>query len=105
VECNGFRDVFKDFPAGTVVLGASADGLEKNKEFSDKNMYPYPLLCDTDAKLIKALGIEIAGKGIPQRITFVIDPDGKIAKIYDKVKPKGHAEEVLSAVKELTAKK
>lgn len=86
------------------MLGASADGVEKNQEFTDKNKYTYPLLCDPEAKLIKALGIEIAGKGMAQRVTFVIDPDGKVAKIYDKVKPQGHAEQVVKDVKELAKK-
>lgn len=86
------------------MLGASADKVEKNQEFSDKNMYTYPLLCDPELKLIKALGIEIAGRGMAQRVTFVLDKDGKIAKIYDKVRPQGHAAEVLKDVKELAAK-
>ena len=86
------------------MLGASADSLELNQQFTDKNKYTYPLLCDPEAKLIKALGIEIAGRGMAQRVTFVIDPDGKVAKIYDKVKPQGHAAEVVKDVKELAKK-
>jgi thioredoxin-dependent peroxiredoxin len=87
------------------VLGGSADSVEKNDEFTKKNGYTYPLLCDPEAKLIKALGIEIAGRGMAQRVTFVLNKDGKIAKVYDKVTPKGHAEEVVKFVKELAAKK
>lgn len=104
-ECNGFRDVLKDFPADTVVLGASADDVALNQKFTDEKKYNFPLLCDPELKLIKALGIETSGKGgMAQRVTFVIDPDGKIAKIYDKVKPQGHAEEVVKDVKALAKK-
>lgn len=85
------------------MLGASADGLDKNQEFTDKNKYTYPLLCDPDLKLIKDLGI-LNGK-MAKRVTFVIDKEGNIAKIYDKVTPKDHPAEVVKFVKELTAKK
>ncbi len=84
------------------MLGASADGLDKNQEFTDKNKYTYPLLCDPDLKLIKDLGI-VNGK-MAKRVTFVIDKEGKIAQIYDKVKPADHPAEVLKFVKELAAK-
>lgn len=75
--------------------------MKYNQEFSDDKKYAFPLLCDPELALIKALGIMIAGKPLPQRVTFVIDKQGKIAKIYDKVQPKGHAAEVLKFVKDL----
>jgi thioredoxin-dependent peroxiredoxin len=85
------------------VLGASADTLDLNQKFTDKNMYTYPLLCDVDKKLITALGIK--GKtGNPMRVTYIIDKEGKIAKVYEKVTPMGHAEEVLKEVKKLADK-
>jgi thioredoxin-dependent peroxiredoxin len=87
------------------VIGASADSIEQNQKFTDKESYTFPLWCDTELKLIKALGIEIAGRKLPQRVTFVVAADGTIAKIYDKVTPKGHADDVLKAVKELAAKR
>jgi peroxiredoxin Q/BCP len=87
------------------VIGASADTVELNQQFTDKNQYTYPLWSDPELKLIKALGIEIAGRKLAQRVTFVVDRDGKIAKVYDKVQPKGHAAEVLKFIKELDAKK
>jgi thioredoxin-dependent peroxiredoxin len=86
------------------VLAASADTVESNQKFADKEGYTFPMLCDTELKLIKALGIQIAGRPMSQRVTFVVDGEGKIAKIYDKVTPKGHADEVLKSVKELTKK-
>lgn len=81
------------------MLGASADPVELNQKFTDKNAYTFPLLSDNDKKLIKALGI---GKGdFAMRVTYIVDKEGKIAKIFDPVKPQGHADEVLKAVKSL----
>jgi thioredoxin-dependent peroxiredoxin len=103
----GFRDLLnaQEFPAGTVVLGASADTVELNQKFADKNEYPFALLSDSEMKLIPALGIQHPKGKMAQRVTFLIDKDGKIAKIYDPVSPKGHAEQVVKDVKELAAKK
>ena len=86
------------------MLGASADTLDLNQQFTEKNKYTYPLLCDVDKKLITALGIK-AASGNAMRVTYIIDKDGKIAKVYDKVTPKGHAEDVLKEVKALSGKK
>ncbi|MDY3557991.1 peroxiredoxin [Gemmata sp. JC673] len=104
VESCGFRDLMKkgDFPKDVVVLGASADGAELQQQFIDKNGLPMPLLCDTDVKLTKALGI-LSPKNpkMSQRVTFVVDKEGTIAKIYDKVTPKSHPAEVLEEIKKL----
>ena len=86
------------------MLGASADTVELNQQFTDKNMYTYPLLSDADKKLVTALGI-LNPKGFANRVTYIVDKEGKIAKVYDKVTPKGHAAEVLKDVKALSAKK
>lgn len=102
VESCGFRDLAKDFPKGSVILGASNDSVEKNKKFNDKENLPYPLLCDTENTLINALGIN-GGKSA-KRVTFLVDKEGKIAKIYDKVSVKEHPKQVLEDVKELMKK-
>lgn len=102
VESCGFRDLAEKFPKGTVIIGGSNDGAAKQKEFIDKNMLPFALLCDTDNKLINALGIN--GGKAAKRLTFVVDKDGKIAKIYEKVTPKDHPAEVLKFVEELSKK-
>jgi thioredoxin-dependent peroxiredoxin len=86
------------------VLGASADKIELNQQFTDKNSYEFPLLSDPDLKLIQALGIQSPKGKLAQRVTFVVDAEGKIAKIYDKVTPKDHPKEVLAFVKELSKK-
>jgi peroxiredoxin Q/BCP len=90
------------FPNDVVLLGASADTQAKQQEFITKHMLPFALLCDTELKLIQALGIQMpGGKPVPQRMTFVVAPDGKIAKIYTKVTPKAHPEEVRTFVAEI----
>ncbi len=88
-----------------VVLGISADSPAKQKKFKEKYDLPYSLLADEDKKMCEAYGViqekSMYGKkymGIA-RTTFVIDGKGKIAKIFEDVKPAGHAEEVLEAIK------
>jgi peroxiredoxin Q/BCP len=78
--------------------------MDLNQQFTEKNKYTYPLLCDADKKLITALGIK-SPMGFAQRVTYIVDKEGKIVKVYDKVAPKGHAEEVLKDVKALAGKK
>ena len=63
------------------MLGASADTVELNQKFSDKEKYTFPLLSDSDKKLVTALGIKGPG-GNAMRVTYVIDKDGKIAKTF-----------------------
>ena len=74
--------------------------MKLQQKFTDKNSYTFPLLCDTDKKLITALGISGRRVGDANRVTYIVDKDGKIAKIFDKVAPKGHADEVLKSVKD-----
>jgi peroxiredoxin Q/BCP len=103
-EACEFRDAYPKFGADTVVLGISADSPEKQAKFKKKFGFPYPLLADVDHTVSEAYGVwtekSMYGKkyfGIA-RTTFLIDKDGKIAKIFPKVKPAGHAEEVLQAL-------
>lgn len=106
VEACGFRDTYKKIQAtGTVILGISADEPAKQKKFEEKFKLPYPLLADTDKKVCESFGViqekSMYGKkymGIA-RMTFIIGPTGKIQHIYEKVKPDGHAEEVLAYLK------
>jgi peroxiredoxin Q/BCP len=91
--------------AGAVVLGISKDSPQALKKFKDKYSLPYALLADEDKKLCEAFGVlkekNMYGRttiGI-ERTSFLIDEQGCVAKIFPKVKPEGHAEEVLAAVK------
>ena len=76
------------------MIGFSSDTLEKQQEFTDKEKLTYPLLADPEKKLMAALGV----KG---RATWVVDKEGKIAKIYTTVKVADHPKEVLEFVKTL----
>ena len=79
-----------------MILGASFDSPEENKAFKDKFDFPYDLLCDTGRTMGLAYGVAgDAGASHPARVSYLIDPDGKIAKVYDKVVPAEHPDEVL----------
>lgn len=102
VESCGFRDILADFPKDAVVLGASGDDKNLQQKFIDEHKLTYPLLCDTDLKLIKELGILSANGKTAQRVTFVVGKDGKVAKVFDgKIDTAKHPKEVLEFVKGL----
>jgi peroxiredoxin Q/BCP len=92
---------------GAVVLGVSADGVESHGKFASKFGLNFPLLADTQKTMIHAYGSwgskNIYGKEVVGilRKTFIIDPQGRIAKIWDKVNAEGHALEVAEALTEL----
>ncbi len=104
-EACGFRDRFARFKAkGAVVLGVSVDSAQRHDKFVEKYGLPFTLLADEDRTIVQAYGVwgqkSFLGKkymGI-HRVTFLIGPDGKIKKIWPKVKPDEHAEEVLAAL-------
>jgi peroxiredoxin Q/BCP len=88
-----------------VVLGVSADTPERQKKFQDKYDLPFTLLADTDKSVARAYDVmkekNMYGKKVMgiERTTFLIDPEGKIARVFPKVKADGHAAEVLAAMK------
>lgn len=89
-----------------VHFGASCDPIELNQEFAKKLDLDYPLLSDTDKKVAKAYGI-LSPRGFSQRVTFIIDPAGKIAHIFgdkDRVKLQEHGQQIASKLKELKFK-
>jgi peroxiredoxin Q/BCP len=98
-EACAFRDGYARYSnAGLVVLGCSVDSADAHKDFIRKNSLPFPLLLDPDKKIAKAYG---AANGIPilgldRRITYVIDENGKILKVYPSVDPSSHAIEILN---------
>ena len=104
-EACAFRDDFVAFKKkGAVVLGVSADSVKAHDKFVKKFELPFPLLADEDKKIVEAYGVwgqkSFMGRkymGI-HRVTFLIGPDGQIRKIWPKVKPEEHAEEVLAAL-------
>jgi peroxiredoxin Q/BCP len=107
IEACSFRDSFKRVEnAGAVVLGVSPDTAAAQKKFTDKYSLPFTLVEDADKKICNAYGViqekNMYGKKVMgvARTTFIIGPDGKIKNIFKKVKPEGHAEQVLDWLKE-----
>jgi peroxiredoxin Q/BCP len=103
-EACEFRDAYPKFGDSSIVLGISPDTPQKQAKFKEKFGFPYPLLADVNHSVAEAYGVwkekSMYGKkyfGI-ERTTFVIDKNGKIAKVFNKVKPAGHAEEVLQTL-------
>jgi peroxiredoxin Q/BCP len=98
-EACAFRDGYARFQnAGLVVLGCSIDSAESHKEFIRKYGLPFSLLLDPDRKIASAYG---AANGIPilgldRRVTYVIDENGKVLKVYPNVDPATHAIEILN---------
>ena len=81
-----------------MIIGISVDTIELQRQFCDKENLPFPLLADNEKKFAKVYGV--MGKTFANRATFVIDKDGKIAKIYNPVtSTKDHPGEVLDYVK------
>ena len=105
MEACGFRDAYKRIQkAGAVVLGVSPDTPAAQKKFQQKFDLPFTLLCDTEKEVAIKYGVlkekNMYGKKVMgiERTTFLIGPDGKIKKVFPKVKAEGHAEEVLAAL-------
>ena len=90
-----------------MILGASGDSVDSHRKFKEKYDLPYTLIADTDHSIAESYGVwqqkSMFGKkymGIA-RTTFIIDPDGRIAQVFDKVNPLGHAGDVAKAVESL----
>jgi len=108
VEFSTVLDQFKALNAA--VVGCSGDSIESQTKFKNRYHINFPLLADTEFEVIEAYGARrmktFFGKsflGIV-RTTFWIGPDGKIRKVWDKVTPKGHAADVLAAIREPESK-
>jgi peroxiredoxin Q/BCP len=103
-----FRDnIFAYRELGAVILGLSVDDVASHKKFSDDHSLPFPILADSDKKTATAYGTLTKYLGITElarRDTFIIDPQGRVAKHYVKVDPKGHSERVLTDLRQLAAK-
>lgn len=106
VEACGFRDKIKTIEReDAVVLGVSPDGVASHNKFIEKFRLPFVLLADEEKKLCQIYGVWVKKNmygreymGVA-RTTFVIGKDGRIEKIYPKVKPDGHPEEILEFLK------
>ncbi len=102
-EACTIRDAFPDFKKlGVTVLGVSVDSPEKHTKFIEKYELPFTLLSDESHTVVEKYGVWEKKKFMGReymgtlRTSFLIDPQGKIAKIYEDVKPEMHAEEVIT---------
>lgn len=109
VEACQFRDTFPQFKRSqAVVFGVSVDVVKKHAKFATKYELPFTLLSDEEKRVVELYGVWAKKKFMGReymgilRTTFLINPAGKIAKIYENVKPDGHAEEVLKDINELS---
>jgi len=110
IEACEFRDNFPKFKKlqddGVVILGISRDTPKAQKKFKDKFNLPYTLLADADQQIVKRFDLvkpkTMYGKLVSgvERTTYVIGPDQRLIHIFSKVKPEGHAEEVLALLKQ-----
>ncbi len=103
-EACAFRDAFADYKKRNIkVLGVSLDSEASHKKFAIKYKLPFTLLADTDHAISDAYGVygqkKFMGRSYMgvKRMTFLIDEKGKIRKVFEKVKPEDHAQEVLDA--------
>ncbi len=97
--CN-FRDNFSEFSKrGIDVIGVSVDTENSHKKFADKLNIPFLLLSDKNKEIARKYNV--LGVATAKRVTFIIDKEGKIAHIFEKVSPKDHAREVLEKIEEL----
>lgn len=108
VEACQFRDNFPKFKRSkAVVLGVSVDPVKKHAKFATKYELPFTLLADEEKEVVNLYGVWAKKKFMGReymgilRTSFLISPEGKIAKVYENVKPETHAEEVLRDIKGL----
>jgi thioredoxin-dependent peroxiredoxin len=103
-----FRDnIFAYRDLGAVILGISVDDVASHKAFAEEHSLPFPILADSGKKTAAAYGTLMKYLGVTElarRDTFIIDPEGRVAKHYVKVDPKGHSQVVLTDLKQLAAK-
>lgn len=107
-EACGIRDHFGRFEdLDTAVLGVSPDSVKSHREFAEEHDLPFTLLADAERKVVNQYGVwgaaTIDGEEIEttHRVSFLIDPDGEIARVYGDVDPEAHATEVIADRAEL----
>jgi len=101
-EACEFRDnIFAFEDIGAAILGVSVDDVASQKEFSDKYHLPFPLLSDASQDVAQLYGVLREDRGVASRQSFIVAPDGRVAKHYTQVDPADHSAEVLEDLKSL----
>jgi len=107
IEAHNFqRDLDKYKAINAVILGVSVDSVDSHKQFCTKDSLDFTLLSDADKKVVAQYGSlgDYMGFKIAKRNTFLIDPQGKIVKVWTGVDPQKHSEEVLAALADFQKK-
>ena len=104
--CTAEAEAFRDESArmqqlGGRVIGVSLDTIESHREFARHHELAFPLLSDAGGAIAAKYGVSTRS-GFAERVTFIIGPDGKIARVFPEVRVSGHADEVLTALGEVT---
>ena len=105
--CELRDNIFAFRKIGATIIGISVDDVASHKEFAEEHGLPFTILADPTKQTAKDYGVLVKMMGmfeLAQRDTFIIDPQGRIAKHFVKVEPKGHSELVLKELTELQAK-
>lgn len=103
-EACAFRDAWDRYEKqGVLVIGVSADSNASHLQFAEEHQLPFPLIADEGLEWASAFGVETT-LGMTRRISFLLDHKGRIAKVYPKVDPGVHAEEILDDVASLEAR-
>jgi len=110
IEACEIRDNWQLLSGEARLFGVSLDSIDSHEKFRTKHTLPFPLLADEDHAASEAFGVYGKKKFMEHeymgvdRATFIIDPNGKLAKVFPNVKPAGHALEILQALKDAKAK-
>lgn len=101
--CEFRDDIFQLKQMRVPVIGISTDDVASHKEFADKYHLPFTLLSDADGQVAKRYGalLDMLVMSFAKRHTFILDPQGRIAKIYRDVSPKTHSDQVIADLKAL----
>jgi peroxiredoxin Q/BCP len=95
-EACAFRDRMGDYEQADIqVYGVSLDSPESHRRFREKNNLNFPLLTDEGGRAAEALGVLRENRKRANRVTFLLDPDGRIARVYPEVSPETHADQIL----------
>ncbi len=95
-EACAFRDRMEDYGRASIrVYGVSLDSPESHRRFREKYNLNFPLLTDEGGRAAEALGVLRENRKRANRVTFLLDPDGRIARVYPEVSPETHADEIL----------
>lgn len=101
IEAHNFqRDLAQFEKKNTVIVGVSVDSVDSHKEFCAEQSLTFKLLSDSDKKVVPQYG-SLRDNGVALRNTFLLDPQGKIAKVWTGVDPNKHSVEVLAALNEV----